>query len=132
MCFSPSLCVRNRVSYSRPGWFACQYSTNQKDSKADVEDEDQNTPYSYSTSKAAGWNVEKSFGSQYSRPWWKVAPLSVALCAFVLWVFLRSESDLDRRLEVTLREQIPDLFPPIESESKEDDDSTSDSIGTSS
>ena len=117
-----------QVHYSRPGWSASRYSTNPKDVKpkaeAGEEEENLDRPYSFSTSKAASWNVDKSFGSQYSRPLWKVAPLSIALCAFILWIFLRPETDLDRSLEVTLQEHRPELFPPTESEADEEEENT--------
>eukprot|EP00057_Strongylocentrotus_purpuratus_P000838 XP_001184408.1 PREDICTED: protein CCSMST1-like [Strongylocentrotus purpuratus] len=104
---------------------ASHFSTNSKhfNSKSNVEipveEEDPEKPYSFSKSKAAHWTVDKSFGSQYSRPWWKVAPLSLSLVALVAWIFLRSETDLDRKLEVNLSERLPDLFPPPEEESSQ-------------
>lgn len=106
-------------------WLASHFSTNSKhfSSKSNVEiekeEEDPEKPYSFSKSKAAHWTVDKSFGSQYSRPWWKVAPLSLSLIALVAWIFLRSETDLDRQLEVNLSERLPDLFPPPEEESSQ-------------
>nr|XP_054762618.1 ubiquinol-cytochrome-c reductase complex assembly factor 4-like [Lytechinus pictus] len=104
-------------------WFASQFSTNsmQSNKKSNVEEaeEEPDKPYSFSKSKAAHWTVDRSFGSQYSRPWWKVAPVSLSLFALVAWIFLRSETDLDRQLDIKLSERLPDLFPPPETESNE-------------
>ncbi|XP_072167705.1 uncharacterized protein [Diadema setosum] len=101
------------------------YSNEPKGSKVEdvkkVEDSGQedepDVPFKFSSSKAATWTADESFGAQYSRPWWKVAPLSISLCIFMAWVFLRSESDIDRELEKTLHDRLPDLFPQAEQES---------------
>lgn len=107
--------------HPRPWQGLTQYSTDIKDKqvKREEEEEEPEKPFSYSKSKAADWTVDKSFGEQYSRPLWKVAPLSLALCAFVAWIFLREETELDRQLEVTLSERIPGLFKNPEADATE-------------
>uniref|UniRef100_A0A3P8Y0V9 Ubiquinol-cytochrome c reductase complex assembly factor 4 n=1 Tax=Esox lucius TaxID=8010 RepID=A0A3P8Y0V9_ESOLU len=69
---------------------------------ADEEDEELNQPIKFSTSKASQkiWNVDKSFGSQYQRPWWKVLPISLLGVSLLLWCALRSETDIDEQGDV--------------------------------
>ncbi|XP_043567565.1 protein CCSMST1 isoform X1 [Chiloscyllium plagiosum] len=65
----------------------------------------------FSTSKASHriWTVGKSMGSDYQNSWWKVLPLSLAGIAFLLWCFLRDETEVDKILEHTLLDHFPEL-----------------------
>ncbi|KAM4715253.1 ubiquinol-cytochrome c reductase complex assembly factor 4 [Anableps anableps] len=81
-------------------------------SKPPSEDEAVNSePIKFSTSKASHrtWRVDRSMGSQYERPWWKVLPVSLGFAAFLLWCVLRKETDVDAQLEKQLRERLPGL-----------------------
>ncbi|XP_073345910.1 ubiquinol-cytochrome c reductase complex assembly factor 4 isoform X2 [Pagrus major] len=73
-------------------------------------------PIKFSTSKASHktWRVERSMGSQYQKPWWKVLPVSVFGISFLLWCALRRESDIDATLETHLYERLPGLLPDEE------------------
>uniref|UniRef100_A0A8B9LA96 Si:ch211-231f6.6 n=1 Tax=Astyanax mexicanus TaxID=7994 RepID=A0A8B9LA96_ASTMX len=66
-------------------------------------------PIKFSTSKGSHrtWRVERSMGSTHQRPWWKVLPFSIMCVSFVLWCFLRKESDVDKALEKQLYEHLP-------------------------
>ncbi|XP_020378561.1 protein CCSMST1 isoform X2 [Rhincodon typus] len=74
----------------------------------------------FSTSKASHhiWTVGKSMGSDYQNPWWKVLPLSLAGIAFLLWCFLREETEVDEILEHTLLDHLPE-FKQLTPEPKE-------------
>ncbi|XP_034564289.1 protein CCSMST1 [Notolabrus celidotus] len=82
----------------------------------EVKDE----PIKFSTSKASHrtWRVDRSLGSQYERPWWKVLPISLVGTGFLLWCALRDETDIDVKLEKQLSEQLPGIY----SDEEEDDD----------
>nr|XP_057917189.1 ubiquinol-cytochrome-c reductase complex assembly factor 4 [Doryrhamphus excisus] len=69
-------------------------------------------PIKFSTSKASHrtWNVDRSMGSHYEQPWWKVLPLSVAVVIFLLWCAMRDESDVDKQLEKDLYQHLPGLL----------------------
>uniref|UniRef100_UPI00398EE77F ubiquinol-cytochrome c reductase complex assembly factor 4 n=1 Tax=Pristiophorus japonicus TaxID=55135 RepID=UPI00398EE77F len=75
----------------------------------------------FSTSKASYrvWTVDKSLGSDYQNPWWKVLPLSLVGIAFLVWCFLREESDVDKILEQTLLDHLP-AFKQTVAEPEED------------
>ncbi|GAA6085073.1 protein CCSMST1 isoform X1 [Tachysurus ichikawai] len=81
-------------------------------------------PVKFSTSKASHrtWKVERSMGSRFQRPWWKVLPLSILTVGFLLWCVFRKESDIDRTLEKQLYEHLPGLLSNIEE--TEDDEET--------
>lgn len=86
---------------------------------ADEEEEDEaHPPIKFSTSKASHktWNVDKSLGSSYERPWWKVVPISVFGVALMLWCVLRGETDIDDQLEKQLYEHLPGLLPDEDEE----------------
>ncbi|XP_040885088.1 protein CCSMST1 isoform X2 [Toxotes jaculatrix] len=78
-----------------------------------------NEPIKFSTSKASHrtWKVDRSMGSQFQRPWWKVLPISLFGTGFLLWCALRSETDIDAQLEKQLYEHLPGLLS--EEEEKE-------------
>ncbi|MBN3306389.1 CSMT1 protein, partial [Amia calva] len=78
-------------------------------------------PIPFSTSKASHktWTVDRSFGSEYQRPWWKVLPISAICITFLLWCIFRKESDIDAQLDRKLYEHLPELLP--ESERNEPD-----------
>ncbi|XP_015230630.1 PREDICTED: protein CCSMST1 [Cyprinodon variegatus] len=86
--------------------------SSQARSKPSEEDEVvKSEPIKFSTSKASHrtWKVDRSMGSQYERPWWKVVPISLGLTAFLLWCALREETDVDAQLEKRLYEHLPSL-----------------------
>lgn len=64
------------------------------------EEIESNTPLRFSTSKASHrtWTVDKSFGSDNSRPWWKVLPISLLLAGILLWCVFREETEIDKLL----------------------------------
>uniref|UniRef100_H3BZ24 Ubiquinol-cytochrome c reductase complex assembly factor 4 n=1 Tax=Tetraodon nigroviridis TaxID=99883 RepID=H3BZ24_TETNG len=68
-------------------------------------------PIKFSTSKASHktWKVDRSLGSQYERPWWKVLPVSLLCISVILWCALREETDVDRNLH-------ENIFEPSEEE----------------
>ncbi|XP_054616457.1 ubiquinol-cytochrome-c reductase complex assembly factor 4 isoform X2 [Dunckerocampus dactyliophorus] len=78
----------------------------------DDQEEVNNEPIKFSTSKASHrtWNVDRSMGSHYERPWWKVLPLSAAVVSFLLWCATRDESDIDKQLEKDLYQRLPGLL----------------------
>ncbi|XP_035001035.1 protein CCSMST1 [Hippoglossus stenolepis] len=90
------------------------------------EDEVKNEPIKFSTSKASHrtWKVDRSLGSQYERPWWKVLPISLVLTGFLLWCVLREETDIDVQLEKQLYEHLPGLLSDEEEEEEEVDKSS--------
>ncbi|KAK9530546.1 hypothetical protein VZT92_012042 [Zoarces viviparus] len=88
----------------------------------DGGDEVNNKPLKFSTSKASHrtWKVDRSMGSQFERPWWKVLPVSLFLIGFLLWCALRGETDIDVQLKKHLYERLPGLLSD-EVEEEEDD-----------
>ncbi|XP_077482780.1 ubiquinol-cytochrome c reductase complex assembly factor 4 [Stigmatopora argus] len=88
--------------------------------KEPVEEKVNDEPIRFSTSKAShrNWNVERSLGSQYERPWWKVLPVSVLGVGFLLWCAFREETDIDAQLEKQLYQRLPGLLPDEENEKK--------------
>ncbi|KAG8433039.1 hypothetical protein GDO86_017348 [Hymenochirus boettgeri] len=64
------------------------------------EESKSSKPLKFSTSKAShrNWTVDKSLGSDETRPLWKVIPVSVFLTAFLLWAVFREETDLDQMI----------------------------------
>ncbi|XP_056153025.1 ubiquinol-cytochrome-c reductase complex assembly factor 4 [Lampris incognitus] len=89
------------------------------------EDEENNEPIKFSTSKANqhSWKVERSMGSHYQRPIWKVLPISLFGIGFLLWCAFREETDIDKMLEKTLYEHLPG-FLSDEEKSQDDQDNT--------
>ncbi|XP_039991457.1 protein CCSMST1 isoform X2 [Xiphias gladius] len=77
-----------------------------------------NEPIRFSTSKASHrtWKVDRSMGSQFERPWWKVLPISLFATGFLLWCALRDETDIDAQLEKQLYEHLPGLLSDEEEE----------------
>ncbi|XP_078135584.1 ubiquinol-cytochrome c reductase complex assembly factor 4 isoform X2 [Sander vitreus] len=71
-----------------------------------------NEPIKFSTSKASHrtWKVDRSMGSQFQRPWWKVLPISLIFTSFLVWCALRGETNIDVQLERELYEQLPGLL----------------------
>ncbi|XP_051274818.1 protein ccsmst1 isoform X2 [Dicentrarchus labrax] len=84
----------------------------------DDDQEVKNEPIKFSTSKASfrTWKVDRSLGSQYKRPWWRVLPFSLLTASFLLWCALREETDIDAELEKHLYERIPSLLSDEEEE----------------
>lgn len=115
-----------RVAFSR-GIFVCNVSptvgrlnsvrslalSSQRSAKSrDGDDEVNSGPIKFSTSKASHrtWKVDRSMGSQFERPWWKVLPISLIFTGFLLWCALRSQTDVDAQLEKELYEHLPGLL----------------------
>lgn len=84
----------------------------------DDDDEAVSKPIKFSTSKASHrtWNVDRSLGSNYERPWWKVLPISLFGVSFLLWCAFRKETELDESLEKNLYEHLPGLLSDEEQE----------------
>lgn len=73
-------------------------------------EEDDDEPIKFSTSKAASWSVDESFGKRHKRPYRTVIPISLSAILILAWAFLRSESEIDKQLEVGLTERLPEKF----------------------
>lgn len=73
-------------------------------------DNEDDEPIKFSTSKAASWSVDESFGKRHQKPTRKVLPISLIAMAILAWAFFRSESEIDKQLEVGLRERLPQMF----------------------
>lgn len=104
----------SRLSGVRALSLSSQRAARPIDDDAEVKDE----PIKFSTSKASHrtWKVDRSLGSQYERPWWKVLPISLLGTVFLLWCALRTETNVDAQLEKQLNEQLPSLFSDEEDE----------------
>ncbi|KAL6095187.1 uqcc4 [Pungitius sinensis] len=98
----------SRVNCERLLSLSSQTSAESKDGDKEANNE----PMKFSTSKASHrtWKVERSMGSQYERPWWKVLPISLVLGGFLLWCALRTQTDIDAELEKHLFERLPGLL----------------------
>ncbi|XP_076025804.1 ubiquinol-cytochrome c reductase complex assembly factor 4 [Genypterus blacodes] len=94
--------------------------------KPSGDEEVKNEPIRFSTSRGShrAWQVQRSMGSHFQRPWWKVLPLSLLCCGFLLWCTLRPETQLDLQLEKHLYEHLPGLLSD-EEDDKEDKDKSS-------
>ncbi|KAG7226335.1 hypothetical protein INR49_013746, partial [Caranx melampygus] len=90
--------------------------------KSTDDEEVNNEPIKFSTSKASHrtWKVDRSMGSHFERPWWKVLPISLFATGFLLWCVLRNETDIDSQLEKQLYEHLPGLLSEEEQEQKQD------------
>nr|XP_061807470.1 ubiquinol-cytochrome-c reductase complex assembly factor 4 [Nerophis lumbriciformis] len=86
-----------------------------------VQEEVNDEPIRFSTSKASHrtWTVQRSLGSQYERPWWKVLPITVLGVSFLLWCAFREETDIDVQLEKELYQHLPGLLSDEEDDEKE-------------
>ncbi|KAF4095582.1 ubiquinol-cytochrome-c reductase complex assembly factor 4 [Onychostoma macrolepis] len=75
-------------------------------------DEEAFKPIQFSSSKASHrtWKVDRSMGSTYQRPWWKVLPISLIGMGFIVWCVFRRESEIDGSLEKNLYEHLPGLL----------------------
>ncbi|XP_020780020.2 ubiquinol-cytochrome-c reductase complex assembly factor 4, partial [Boleophthalmus pectinirostris] len=98
-----------RLSSVRPLALSSQLETGSKKTSDEQTDE----PIKFSTSKASHrtWKVDRSMGSQFSRPWRKVLPISIFFSVFLLWCVLRGHSDVDTQLDRPLYESLPSLQP---------------------
>uniref|UniRef100_A0A671RE13 Si:ch211-231f6.6 n=1 Tax=Sinocyclocheilus anshuiensis TaxID=1608454 RepID=A0A671RE13_9TELE len=76
------------------------------------DDNEASKPIQFSTSKAShrSWKVDRSMGSSYQRPWWKVLPISLVGVGFVVWCIFRRETEIDESLEKNLHEHLPGLL----------------------
>ncbi|XP_016380301.1 protein ccsmst1-like [Sinocyclocheilus rhinocerous] len=91
---------------------------NAKPRKPPDDDNEAFKPIQFSTSKASHrtWKVDRSMGSTYQRPWWKVLPVSIIGVGFVVWCMFRRESEIDESLEKNLYEHLPGLLADEEQE----------------
>ncbi|CAJ1080858.1 protein CCSMST1 isoform X2 [Xyrichtys novacula] len=105
-----------RLSSVRPLTLSSQRPAHPTNDENEVKDE----PIKFSTSKASyrTWKVDRSMGSQYERPWWKVLPISLLAISFLLWCALREETEIDAQLEKQLYEQLPGLLANEEEDGK--------------
>ncbi|XP_059390532.1 ubiquinol-cytochrome-c reductase complex assembly factor 4-like [Carassius carassius] len=102
-------CVRRMLSVTSP--------LNAKPGKP-PDDDEASKPIQFSTSKASHrtWRVDRSMGSTYQRPWWKVLPISIIGVGFLVWCMFRKESEIDKSLEKNLYEHLPGLQSDEEQE----------------
>uniref|UniRef100_UPI003AB0913C ubiquinol-cytochrome c reductase complex assembly factor 4 n=1 Tax=Centroberyx gerrardi TaxID=166262 RepID=UPI003AB0913C len=105
-----------RLNQVRSVSLTIQRST--RSSKPEEDEEVNSEPIKFSTSKASHrtWRVDRSMGSQFERPWWKVLPISLFGISFLLWCALRGETDIDAQLEKQLYEHLPGLLSDEEEE----------------
>ncbi|XP_041061668.1 protein CCSMST1 [Carcharodon carcharias] len=121
----PSLSTQRRLGVTFAGFVGQRnnnaaktcFSTTPGDDKSSSKDNKSNNDdgtLKFSTSKASYrvWTVNRSLGSDYQNTWWKVFSLSLAGIAFVVWCFLRKETEIDRTLEQTLLDHLPDFKQP--------------------
>uniref|UniRef100_A0A3P8VX52 Ubiquinol-cytochrome c reductase complex assembly factor 4 n=1 Tax=Cynoglossus semilaevis TaxID=244447 RepID=A0A3P8VX52_CYNSE len=89
-------------------------------SKRATNDEENNEPIKFSTSKAShrNWKVDRSIGTHYKRPLWKVVPLSLLFVVTLLWCAFRRETDTDAQLMTPLHEHFPTLTKEVEQDNK--------------
>nr|XP_021326074.1 protein CCSMST1 isoform X2 [Danio rerio] len=82
------------------------------------EDEVVDKPIKFSTSPASHrtWNVDRSMGSNFQRPWWKVLPISLLGVGILLWCVFRKETEVDQTLEKNLYDHISGLLSEEEEE----------------
>ncbi|XP_026206926.1 protein CCSMST1 [Anabas testudineus] len=75
-------------------------------------EENNNKPIKFSTSKASHrtWKVDRSMGSEFQRPLWKVLSISLLATAFLLWCTLRHNTNIDTHLQMQLHEHLPSLL----------------------
>ncbi|XP_044035552.1 protein CCSMST1 isoform X2 [Siniperca chuatsi] len=119
VAFSRGIFIHNatstvRLNSVRPLALSSQRSARSTDDDKEVNNE----PIKFSTSKASHrtWKVERSMGSQFERPWWKVLPISLFATCFLLWCALRSETNIDEQLKKELYEHLPGLLSDEEEE----------------
>nr|DBA19432.1 TPA: hypothetical protein GDO54_015270 [Pyxicephalus adspersus] len=94
----------------------CRAQIIHRKKNTDATEEENSKPLKFSTSKAnpRDWSVDKSFGSGYQRPLWKVLPISLFLSGLVLWAILRKETEIDK----ILYRPIADILKETENDEK--------------
>lgn len=87
-------------------------------SREPPDDNEASKPIQFSTSRASHrtWRVDRSMGSTYQRPWWRVLPISLVGVGFIVWCFFRRETEVDESLEKNLYEHLPGLLSDEEQE----------------
>ncbi|XP_061460264.1 pseudouridylate synthase TRUB2, mitochondrial isoform X2 [Rhineura floridana] len=85
------------------------------------EEPESSRPLSFRNSPAnpQKWSVRQSMGSDYQQPVWRVALISLTAMLFLLWCALRPETDIDRLIEASLQEGLPEQksqTPPSDQE----------------
>ncbi|XP_042364257.1 protein CCSMST1 isoform X2 [Plectropomus leopardus] len=103
-----------RLNSVRSLTLSSRSSAKSRDGEEEVNDE----PIKFSTSKASHrtWRVDRSMGSQFERPWWKVLPISLVFTGLLLWCILRGQTDIDAQLEKQLYDHLPGLLSDEEEE----------------
>lgn len=112
------MCVHYRPCATRMLSITSQLYAKSRKPPDDDDEEAIPKPIKFSTSKASHrtWNVDRSLGSNYERPWWKVLPISLFGMGFLLWCAFRKETELDESLEKNLYEHLPGLLSDEEQE----------------
>ncbi|CAI9539004.1 unnamed protein product [Staurois parvus] len=77
----------------------------------DSTEENSSIPIKFSTSKAGPhkWTVDRSFGSDYQQPWWKVLPVSLFITAVLIWAVFRKEAEIDENIYKPIAELLGDI-----------------------
>ncbi|KAG9349871.1 hypothetical protein JZ751_026224 [Albula glossodonta] len=93
-----------------------RYKKEQRPQEEEYDEEEIKPPIKFTTSKAShhSWTVDRSLGSDYQRPWWKVLPVSVFCVGVLLWCVFRDETEVDQRLEEHLYKHLPELLTDVE------------------
>ncbi|KAM8962384.1 ubiquinol-cytochrome c reductase complex assembly factor 4 [Pelodytes ibericus] len=75
----------------------CPVRTLRLKGSPDCKEEENSTPLPFSTSKASHrqWTVEKSMGSEDSKPLWKAMAVSLVFGSILIWAIFRKETDID-------------------------------------
>ncbi|XP_070783636.1 ubiquinol-cytochrome c reductase complex assembly factor 4 isoform X2 [Enoplosus armatus] len=118
VAFSRGIFIRNTTSTVRLNSVRPLALSSQRLAAPTDDKEVNNEPIKFSTSKASHrtWKVDRSMGSQFERPWWKVLPISLFCTSFLLWCALRNETAVDTHLEKELYEHLPGLLSDQEEE----------------
>lgn len=90
-------------------YFAVDHSPSKR--KSQVEDDDENKPLEYFGSQASSWQAFTTrSGPDRNEPWYQSYVIMVSVVTFLVYFcVLREESDIDRKLEGNLFDQVPGL-----------------------
>ncbi|XP_066466817.1 pseudouridylate synthase TRUB2, mitochondrial isoform X2 [Tiliqua scincoides] len=82
---------------------------------------DSSQPLSFSKSRAnpREWSVERSMGSDYQQPVWRVMLLSFLGIALLLWCVLRPQTEIDQLLETALQGDFQEAEPQVTPDGQE-------------
>ncbi|XP_071949089.1 uncharacterized protein [Antedon mediterranea] len=84
------------------------------------DDEDPSRPLAYTKTKASTMRVSESFGAKHKRPLKKVLPICVLGIAALIWIFVREETEIDKKLSGEFYDHFP--LVPGSTNSKEDEE----------